>query len=178
MSKRLKIGFMSDYEFDEYSEDSDSFDAYMGEEAEDMSDEELDAVEEEINNVIEMNPQASETPSQAAPLKSLENAAGVAKDLSQLAQTATSGDLDKVLVGLETFSKAQLTRFLDITFIGPVLLLWAYKGKLSPLERALMAMIGLGTVAYNFRNFKKSSALMNNAQVQAIKDQIKEKMGV
>jgi len=97
---------------------------------------------------------------------------GVAKDLMTLAQAASSGDADTILRGIEMFSKSQLTRFLDISVIGPLLLFWAWKGKLSKTERMVMGLIGAGTVIYNGRNYLKNKKIVQPAELQAIKQEL------
>lgn len=97
---------------------------------------------------------------------------GVATDLVTLAQAASSGDAQTILGAVEQFSKSQLVRFLDISVIGPVLLYWAYKGKLSSMERMLMGLIGAGTVIYNGKNYIKNKQVLNNPQLQSIKEEL------
>ncbi len=97
---------------------------------------------------------------------------GVASDLMTLAQSASSGDADTILNAMEQFSKAQYVRFLDITIIGPLLLFWAWRGKLSSIERTMMALIGAGTVIYNGRNYLANKTVVQPEEFQAIKDEL------
>lgn len=97
---------------------------------------------------------------------------GIAQDLMTLAQAAQSGDSDTILNAVEQFSKSQLVRFMDITIIGPLLLFWAWKGKLSKVERGLMGLIGAGTVIYNGRNYLRNKQIIQPAEIAAIKQEL------
>ena len=101
---------------------------------------------------------------------------GMVSDLTELAQSATSGDADVMLNAIEKFSKGQMVRFFDITVIGPIMLYYAYKGKLSPIERMILGLIGGGTVIYNFRNFWRNRQNLTGSQVADIKDHLYEKI--
>lgn len=101
---------------------------------------------------------------------------GITKDLMSLAQAASSGEADTILKAVEQFSKSQLVRFMDITVIGPILLYWAYKGKLSITERTILGLIGAGTLVYNGRNFLKNRGIMKSTDIVAIKDELSERI--
>lgn len=102
----------------------------------------------------------------------LPKASGIATDLMSLAQAASSGDAQTIFSAVEQFSKSQLVRFLDITIIGPMLLVWAYRGRLSTMERFLMGVIGAGTVIYNGRNYLKNKQILQPQQISAIKKEL------
>jgi hypothetical protein len=112
----------------------------------------------------------TDQPQEFAPPKSGKFA--VAQDIMTLAQAASSGDSETILNAMEKFSKSQLVRFLDIAFIGPALIFWAYRGKLSTIERTLMGLIGAGTVVYNYRNYVKNKEILQPEQIQAIKQEL------
>lgn len=103
-------------------------------------------------------------------------AIGVTKDLMTLAQAASSGEANTILSAVEQFSKSQLVRFLDISVIGPLLLYWAYKGKLSAAERTVMGLIGAGTVVYNARNFLKNRGIMSSSDLVAVKEELSKRI--
>lgn len=107
----------------------------------------------------------------------IKTAVGIADDLSELAKNASTGDVFTIMTGLESFSKSQLLRFMDVTVIGPLLLVWAWKGKLSKFERSVLALIGVGTVIYNARNMMTNQKLISNEQLAKIKEQIKLRIG-
>lgn len=117
-----------------------------------------------------------ETAQQVAPAmpRGFQSKLGIAQDLMTLAQSASSGDADTILRAMEQFSKAQYVRFLDITIIGPLLLFWAWRGRLSAGERTLMALIGLGTVIYNGRNYLANKTVIQPKELQAIKQELIE----
>ena len=81
-------------------------------------------------------------------------------------------DALEILAGMEKFSKSQIVRFMDISVIGPLLLYWAWRGKLSMTERTLMGLIGAGTVDYNGRNYLKNKKVISKDQLQAIKTEL------
>lgn len=100
----------------------------------------------------------------------------VASDLTQLAQAASTGDASTIMNAMEKFSKSQLARFMDITIIGPLLLLWAYRGNLSKGERMLMGLIGAGTVIYNGRNYFQNKKVINPQQIQNIQNELAQSL--
>lgn len=110
------------------------------------------------------------------PVSAFERKMGVVSDLSDLAYTASTGDAQTVLRAIELFSKSQLVRFMDVTVIGPILLYYAYKGKLNPLERGILGLIGTGTVIYNLRNFMKNREVINGTTASEIKEIIQGRM--
>lgn len=116
------------------------------------------------------------SPHDSIPQGSIPKSAGVVSDLATLAYDVSSGDAARVLMGLEQFSKSQLVRFLDITVIGPILLLYAYKGRLSAVERSVLGLIGLGTVIYNGRNFLKKREMLTGTTMAQIKAMYEERL--
>ena len=101
---------------------------------------------------------------------------GLVNDMLDLASSATTGEADIMLQAVEKFSKSQMVRFFDISVIGPLLLYYAYKGKLNPIERTVLGLIGLGTVAYNARNFLGNRQILSSPAVVAIKEELKERI--
>lgn len=77
----------------------------------------------------------------------------VKETVYDVAKGVRSGEVDVVLEALEKFKKSQLIRMLDMTVIGPVMIWYAYKGKLSMMERTLLGVIGASTILYNYRNW-------------------------
>ena len=51
-------------------------------------------------------------------------------------------------------SKSQNIRLLDITFIGPMMIYVAYKYKMNPAHKAIMILLGLSTIYYNYKNYQ------------------------
>jgi len=106
----------------------------------------------------------------------LDRKLGVVSDLSELVYAAQTGDAHTILKSIEMFSKSQLVRFMDVTVLGPLMLYYAYKGKLSPLERGVLALIGAGTVIYNGRNFLKNRNVLSGAAVSQLKETLQDKI--
>lgn len=131
------------------------------------SDEVIDVPVNEGDNIMQNVQEAA--PAMPA---SYQSKLGIASDLMTLAQSASSGDADTILNAMEKFSKSQLVRFMDITVIGPLLLFWAWRGKLSKGERFMMGLIGAGTVIYNGRNYLKNKKVIQPAELQAIKQEL------
>lgn len=103
--------------------------------------------------------------------------ASVVNDLIDFSQSVGTGEAEQILQGLEKFSKSQLVRFMDITIIGPLLLYYAYKGRLSVGERTIIGLIGLGTVVYNGRNFFAKRKVMGGYALSEIKELYQDKVG-
>lgn len=101
---------------------------------------------------------------------------GLVSDMMELAEGASSGQADIMLQSIEQFSKSQIVRFFDISVIGPILLYYAFKGKLNPIERSVLALIGVGTVVYNGRNFLKNRKIMSSPDLVALKNELKERV--
>lgn len=62
----------------------------------------------------------------------------------------------QILSTIEEFAKSQRVRMFDVTVLGPLLMWWAFRGKLTTVERGMLGVIGLGTVIYNARNWLKN----------------------
>lgn len=70
---------------------------------------------------------------------------GMTKDIYNLAQEFSSNSSEVAKAqALEEFSQRQLARFTSPKVIGPLLLFYAYRGRLSYVERAIWGAIGLG----------------------------------
>ena len=64
---------------------------------------------------------------------------------------------------IEELSKSQNVRLLDVFFIGPFIIYASNKAKgLSPLERNVLFIIGLGTIIYNGKNYLKNKNAVQN----------------
>jgi len=100
----------------------------------------------------------------------------VGQEVVNLARTVEGGEAIEIVNALEEFSKSQIVRFLDFSFIGPVLMYYAYKGKLSKSERALLALIGVGTTVYNFRNFYNKQKKFAGGVIADAKEILQEKI--
>jgi uncharacterized membrane protein len=49
--------------------------------------------------------------------------------------------------------KSQLVRLVDVLLLGPLLIAWALRGRMTRGERALLAGIGALTIVYNGANY-------------------------
>ena len=96
----------------------------------------------------------------------------IAQDFMKLAQAASSGDAGTILSAMEQFSKSQLVRFLDVSVLGPLMLFWAWRGKLSKTERMMLGLIGAGTIVYNGRNYLRNKKVIQPKELQAIKTEL------
>ena len=74
----------------------------------------------------------------------------------------TQEELTKVLEELQV-KKAQAVRLADIYFIGPFMLWLSFRNTPSTWEKRILRVLGFGTIAYNFANYKKQLA-----KIQAI----------
>lgn len=99
---------------------------------------------------------AKEVDSEFAPTK----AVGMTQDVFDLAKKFSSNadELAKA-EALQDFSKKQLDRFTSPKVIGPLLLFYAYRGKLSYVERALWGAIGLGAAMNAYGMLKPNEGL-------------------
>lgn len=78
---------------------------------------------------------------------------------SNLVKSIKDGDPNIAVQSIEKFKKSQAVRFLDIAFIGPVMMYYGIKGKLGPIERTLLLLMGAGTIVYNYQNYKKNKTM-------------------
>lgn len=85
-------------------------------------------------------------------------AAGVTQDLIDLARNVAQGDERLVAQSLSQFSQSNLQRFTSPKVVGPILLFWAYRGRLSALERVLVGLIGAGAVVSGYNLLKGSQS--------------------
>lgn len=97
---------------------------------------------------------------------------GAGDDIMTLAQAASSGDADTILRAVEKFSKSQLVRFLDVSIIGPFLLILAIRGKIGPMQRLMLGLTGAGTVIYNYRNWTQNRKIMQPEKLKQLKAEL------
>lgn len=88
-------------------------------------------------------------------------AVGVTQDILNFTNSVATGDKEIASDALQAFSKTQISRFTSPKVIGPVLLLWAWRGKLSWMERALMVVVGVGAVREGFSSSNKPATPQN-----------------
>lgn len=50
--------------------------------------------------------------------------------------------------------KSQDIRLLDVFVLGPFMVYAAAKGRMNSTERLLLAIVGIGTIFYNLRNWQ------------------------
>jgi hypothetical protein len=145
---------------------------------EEYDDYEMDGMGEDSDDVEIVDDVVYAAPVNNAPNgsqeSSLDKKVGLIQDLATTGMALQTRDPEAIMLALEQFSKSQLVRFMDVTIIGPLLLYWAYKGKLSPAERTIMGLIGLGTVIYNGRNFMKNKQMMPGQSVAQMKDMLRK----
>lgn len=78
---------------------------------------------------------------------------------ASLVKAIKDGDSNTALIAIEKFKKSQAVRILDVAVIGPLMIYYGYKGKLGPVERSLLILMGGGTIIYNYQNFKKNKTM-------------------
>lgn len=71
---------------------------------------------------------------------------------------AQTGDKVQILQAIEDFRITATKRLLSPWFVGPIAVIYAFKGKLSPFERAVLGLVGVGAMVNQF--------LITNSQVQ------------
>lgn len=90
--------------------------------------------------------------------------AQTAASATEIIAAAQTGDSDAVLIALEKFKKSQMVRFLDWTVLGPLMMWYAYKGRLSTFERAVLGVFGASTILYNLKNYQKNKKQQEEAR--------------
>ena len=60
------------------------------------------------------------------------------------------------LATIQEVKKSQMIRLLDVTVLGPLMLYYGWKGRLSAFERGALVVMGAGTVIYNWNNYYKN----------------------
>jgi len=99
-------------------------------------------------------------------------AVGVSQDVINLAQEFSSNSSEQAKAeALAQFSKHQLARFTSPKVIGPLLLMYAYRGKLSGLERVIWGAVGLGA-AINAYGLMKPNKGFNHPLMKDVKGRI------
>jgi len=101
---------------------------------------------------------------------------GLVNDMMDLASSATTGEADIMLQAIEKFSKSQMARFFDVSVIAPLMMLYAFKGKLNPIERSVLGLIGAGIMINSARNFLGNRKVFSSPAVVAIKEELKERL--
>lgn len=97
---------------------------------------------------------------------------GMVQDVLDLTKNITSGNADQKAQAIETFSEAQIKRFTSPKIVGPLLMYWAFKGKLSTVERALIGAVGLGAAlrGYSVRSTVKKAEVYYHPMSQHLKN--------
>lgn len=98
-------------------------------------------------------------PPQQSVTQTKEPTAAIVQDLARIAAAAQSGDKNQMIDAMENFSLSQLSRFRNLTVVGGLLVMWAYRGKLSAIERAMMGLIGTGILVSYGRNYLQNKKL-------------------
>lgn len=52
--------------------------------------------------------------------------------------------------------KTQTIRLIDVFLLGPFMIYAAAKPQLTPLDRIILAIIGIATILYNWKNYKEN----------------------
>lgn len=82
---------------------------------------------------------------------------GIAQDVVTLSQQLSQGNDIEKMRALEEFSQKQIAMFTSPKVVGPLLVFWAYRGRLSYVERALLGAVGVGALIKGFGVGKASS---------------------
>lgn len=78
---------------------------------------------------------------------------------SDLVKSIKDGNADVALQSIEKFKKSQAVRVMDVAVIGPLMIYYGVKGRLGPIERTLLILMGGGTIVYNYRNYIKNKSM-------------------
>lgn len=97
---------------------------------------------------------------------------GVVQDFVDLSKGIASGNPDDAASAIEEFSASQIDRFSSPKLIGPILLYWAFKGKLTKVERAIAGLVGAGALirGYGVRSKVKTVQTFAHPLATHLKD--------
>jgi hypothetical protein len=168
------MNYSNDY--DEYENDEGQDESYGADEPQYVPDQDSANLNTAAATDVKNLPSEFQTQAQSeAPRSGNTSTTGIMSDFSLLANAAQTGDAVTILSAMENFSKSQMVRFLDITVIGPLLMWWAFRGKLSVGERTMMGLIGAGTLVYNFRHYMGNKQGVQPEAFAHIKSQLQDK---
>ncbi len=165
-----------------YDHETDEHYLQLGEDPTDTSDPSVEYMDDSVIDLAPNSEYYSESTSETPDLTEtftppptpppLTKKQGIATDFMTLAQASTSGDSEIMLSAIEKFSKSQLVRFLDVSVLGPLLLFWAYRGKLTKGERLMLGLIGAGTMIYNGKNYLKNKKILQPKEIEVIQAEL------
>lgn len=80
-------------------------------------------------------------------------------NIIDLAKNITSSgmDADKAANVIEDFRKRQAVRLSNVYIFGPMMLWYAYRGKLTKIERGLLLLMGASSMYLSYQDWKKRS---------------------
>ena len=78
-----------------------------------------------------------------------------------LAKNIASSEMnpEKAAYIIEDFRKKQSKRLSNVYVFGPLMMFYAYRGRLSKIERSLLFLMGLSSVYTSYKDWKERSKL-------------------